>query len=589
MVKRLLLVAGLLFFGILIGFFSNLHTTISDASTGGAAWTMQMFHNLLHGRPLQSSLYASLGAGSSVGFSHNPHAYIHTFVIHVNLTPYLLAPLWGLHPTLEWLYALVFLVNYAGWSYFAWNILQRLSPASAASKTALAVALLLSSGFFFTLQQKALPLLFSGPLIFAAYDALLRQRPGWFLAAMALLCLTSEDAAIFAGTFALYLVLFEPSHRRPAVWAGVLSLGYLALVLLIMQPAARAELTLLARTNMEFLMRHLTFDHLGDLPLQLLPIWGFLPAFGIAALLFGRPAIRLRQVAGLILVAPAAHWGEIILTNAGHHLMPVISCLFLAFVLTLASCPDVPAASRRRSLHQTFALWSCLAIFWLCTVRAVATNVPAPLRPALYQLAGKSEAARILEQQLQEIPGNRRVLEVIRTVPRDRSLVFWINSSLESFIAARSELWKFPDSYDAADVLVIQRRARHSFFSFTPAEGRRLAPALAEGQIDPVDHAVVSDAMIRSVIDELVTRARTHRIAVDDPDVVVLERFDHVPIPVPPSTVGWGWWRHLRRPHAVQRLEKHALNRMPTVIHGRPVFRQRVIVLLQYAAVHFRA
>ena len=535
MVKRLLIVAVGVFCGILVGFFSNLHSTFSDASTAGPAWTMQLFHNILHGRPLQSSLYASLAAGSSVGFSHNPYAYIHTFVIHVNLTPYLVAPVWNLHPTLWWLYTLVFLVNYAGWSYFAWKILQVLSPATAASKTTLAIALLLSSGFFFTLQQKVQPLLFSGPLIFAA---------------IVLLCFISEDAALLAGTFCLYVVLFEPSLRRPAAWAGALSLAYLALLLLVVQPAARAELTLLSRTNMAFVLStlpELTLARLRDLPIQLLPVWGFLPAFAIAVLLFGRPTIRLWRVAGLILLVPAVHWGEIVLVSAGHHLMPVISCLFLAFVIMLGSCADVPASARWLSTSQVHACLVWIGAFLLATLRAVASDVPASLRPSLYCLAGNLAAARAVEQKASEIADNRHVLDIIRTIPPDRSLVFLINSSLEGFIAGRSDLWKFPDHYETADVLVIQRHARHSFFSFSPADDNRVSSAIRAGQPAPLDDAVISEAMVLALVTQLVEQARTHRVAVDDPSVVVLERLEHIPIPVPPSTLGWGWWRHRHR------------------------------------------
>ena len=543
-VRRLLIVAVLLFCGILIGFFSNLHTTIADSSTGGAAWPMQLFHNVLHGRPLQSSLYASLLAGLSVGFSHNPHAYIHAFVVHVNLTPYLLAPLWNLHPTLWWLYALVLLVNYVGWSYFAWKILRLLSPASAASKTALAIALLLSSGFFFTLQQKAQLLLFSGPLILAAYDSLLRRRPGWFLASIGLLCLISEDAAVLAGTFALYLILFEPAYRKPAAWAGALSLGYLAVLLFIVQPAARAELTLLAPTNMEFVLRHVTLANVKDLPIQLLPAWGFLPAFAIAILLFGRPTIRLRQLAGLLVVAPLAHWGEIVLVSAGHHLMPVISCLFLALILVLGSCPDVPTSSRLLSRRQIVTGLLCTGLFILLTLRAVATNMPAQIRPAAYRLAGKPEAARALEQQAKEIASNRRVLDVIRTIPPDRSLVFLINSSLEGFIAGRSDLWKFPDYYDVADFLVVQRDARHAFFAFTPSPGLALPTVIRQGHVDLFDATSVTDGMVQALIEGLVHRAKTHRIRRDGPHVVVLERLTRHPAVVPPTTVGFGWMRN---------------------------------------------
>ena len=100
-------------------FFANFATTLSDWSGFGFTWTHQMFHNFLHGRPFQSSLFATLAAGRSVGFSANPHAFIHADVIHVNFTPYLFAWLWALHPTPASIYGLIFAWNLGAGAWFA--------------------------------------------------------------------------------------------------------------------------------------------------------------------------------------------------------------------------------------------------------------------------------------------------------------------------------------------------------------------------------------------------------------------------------------------------------------------------------------
>jgi hypothetical protein len=148
------ILAVVIFSLVLVGFFSNLHSTISDFSGGAVSGAHQNFYNLAHGRPFQSSLYASDESGRSVGFSHNPHAYIHWNVYHVHFTPYLLVPLWMIWPNLYWLYGVEFLFTYAGLAFFSWRIIQTLSPDSAKIKTIFALALLLSSSFFLPCSKR---------------------------------------------------------------------------------------------------------------------------------------------------------------------------------------------------------------------------------------------------------------------------------------------------------------------------------------------------------------------------------------------------------------------------------------------------
>lgn len=535
---------------VLAGFFANLSSTISDYSAGGISWTHQVFYNVMHGRPLQSSLFASKKAGESVGFGFNPYPYIHTYVIHVSVTPYAFAPLWSLWPILHWLYGMVFLVNYIGMPVFGWLILRYLSPNSAARKTLLTVALLLGSGFLFTIQQKAQLLLFCGPLILAAYYFLLTRRRVPFVITVALLCMISEDAAMVVATFALYVWLFEPEARWYAYTAGGLSIVYLALVLLVIQPAARRELLLTEPMTAVLVIKKLKSIGVGQLHGMLdrfLPVLLFLPAFLLVPLLFGRPRVAAGQLAGLVLLAPLPHWGETFVVGAAHHLMPVVAFTFLAVVVALGRTPDAPAGRAGLSRGRATMLLAVAAAFVVGNLRVVGNDLPNHLRPPLYRLLGKREAAARLERSFAEESGNRRVIEVVEAIPGRQSLVFLTNSSVEGFIAGRSDIWKFPDYYDVADFLVLQRNAHQAFFWFPAPGNGDLGGALAAGRYDDHDAATVSEGMVRAVIRRLAVELKSHRVVVDDPSVVLLERIEKRTIPVPPTTVGLGWLRNVRR------------------------------------------
>jgi hypothetical protein len=119
------------------------------------------------------------------------------------------------------------------------------------------------------------------------------------------------------------------------------------------------------------------------------------------------------------------------------------------------------------------------------------------------------------------------------------------NSTVEGFIAGRSDLWQFPYHYDEADFLVLQRNAHQSFFSFPPPRDGDLPAALGQGRFADEDDAVIATGMVQAVMDHLLMKAKTHRLVMDEPDVVLLERIQKQPFVVPSSTVGFGWIRGL--------------------------------------------
>lgn len=528
----------------------NLHSTISDFSAGAISGVHQNFYNFVHGRPFQSSLYASDESGISVGFSHNPHAYIHWNVYHVHYTPYLLVPLWAIWPNLYWLYSVGFFFTYIGMAYFSWKIIQTLSPHSAKVKTVLALALLLSSGFFFTLQQKAQPLLVCGPFILAAYYCLLRKRGSLFLVTTCLLCLVSEDTATVVLCFAAYLFIFEPDRKAYAYKAATISAFYLALALFVIQPAARHDLVMTETTTFAFVikqLRNVSIDHLQQFPLRILPVLFFAPAFAIVYLVFGKSSFPSTQLAGLAVVSPFLHWGISIASDAAHHLMPVAAFVYLAFLLMLGRTVDVDLDPPLWSSRQIVLALVLMGLFVLGNLRVISINIPNDMRLIIYDQIGKRAAAHKLTESFSEISGNKRVIAVAQSIPPQHSLVFLTNSTVEGFIAGRSDLWQFPHQYDVSDFLILQRNAHQSFFSFLPPLDGDLQAALRHGRFYDEDNAVITRDMVQSVTNHLVIQARTHRLVVDEPDVVLLERIEKQPFVVPSSTVGFGWIRNLMR------------------------------------------
>jgi len=538
------LLSGVFFVSMLAFFFFNLGTTTSQYSIGGVTAPHQFFHNFMNGRMFQTSLFASQSTGGSIGFSHNPYAYLHTYAIHVYLTPFLFAPLWSVWPNLPWLYGVVFLVNYGAMALFAWKTLRHLSPQSFRIKMLAASGLLMASGFLFTFQQNAQLLMFSGPFALAAFYFLLTRQRAGFLVSLMLLCLISEDAAMVAVTFCFYIYLFEKDARSYALQGGTLAIAYLALVLVVIQPAARSELVLTGSTTTMVVLKHiLNFDPsaIGALLIGFAPVLFFLPAFGIAYLLFGKPDISWAQIAGLALIAPLPHWGESAIVGASHHLMPVVVFTFAAFTLMLGRTADIQSGAAVLSGKKAVLLLCVSAIFVAGSFRVMISNLPEPVLLPLYKLAGKAQRVQQLEGSVADQASNRKLIAAVEKLPRTNSLVYLTNSSVEGFIAGRSDIWKFPDNYDLADYLVIQPDARRSFYSVAVKENQSLAEALAGGKYVDDDNAYISRELVKAIVRDLVVEKKSHRVMVDEPELVILERIERHQMYNPPSTIGFGW------------------------------------------------
>jgi len=229
---------------------------------------------------------------------------------------------------------------------------------------------------------------------------------------------------------------------------------------------------------------------------------------------------------------------------------PVILFVFAALVLVLGKTPDRNAGEVPLPRQRAILLIGITAFFFLSSFRILASNLPDRVILPIYKLAGRKEKAARMEMAFAEQAGNQRVIEVIANIPKENSLVFLTNSSVEGFIAGRSDIWKFPDYYDTADFLVIQPNANQSFFSLPVSAD--FPTALAAGKDAELDDARISEETADAIVHHLVDEKKSHRLVLREPHVVLLERADKKPLNNPPSTVGIGWL-----PPLLQRLQSN--------------------------------
>ena len=519
-------------------FFAAFNATLSDWSGFGFTWTVQIFHNFLHGRPFQSSIFATVSTGGSVGFTANPYAFIHANVIHVNFTPYAFAWLWALRQTPAAIYALLFAWNLAAGGALSVSILRRGGSTDWRARAALAGTALAFGGLLSVLCQMGQLLLFAGPFMLGAYDAFLARRRWLFLAWIAALALVTEDAAMVAVCFGGYFLLFEEEGKAYAAVALAFSLPYLLLLLTVVQPAARAELTMSASSTTVAVARllfSLTPAVLGRNLFSMAPLLPFVPLYLVAACLFGLPDRRSSwKVAALAIVPAFPHWGECVVVGGAHHLLPPWYGLLLGLLCWLRTA--------RGPVFRPRLLPAAVALFFVAALRVQAGHLPAALKVPLYRASGKGEKADALVRSLaSEEASNRAVIAAAASVPPERGLSYLTNNHVTGFIVARSDVWIFPDYYDTADYLLVQKDATDATCAFEtggPATRESLARTLCRNvRLQPVTPAMVE--AVRAVL----VGGGTHAVAREDEHVLLLERKERVPFLSPPSTYGWGWLR----------------------------------------------
>ncbi|MEQ1918521.1 MAG: DUF2079 domain-containing protein [Elusimicrobiota bacterium] len=524
-----------------VSFYRDLFSLASEWTGSGFIWPLQLFHNFLNGRAFQSSMCASLACGASVGFSFNPHAFIHANVIHVNLTPYLFAPLWGLNPTPAWMYGIQAIWSLGGGLWFARSILRRLDPDDWRGKFAFASAVLLSSGLLSILNQLAQFLIFAGPMMLAMYDAALAKSRWRFAAWTIALCLVTEDAALVSMAFGAYFWLFERRRQEGALAAG-LGFAWLALIFIVVQPASRAELTLTHGLNIKGVLSHIfsiTPALLVRNIFSLIPALTLLPALGLGAAVFryGRGRRGWIGIAALAVLPALPHWGESGVVGGAHHLITPFWGCFLALLRLIGD-------ARGRGVLSG-AAWAWAAVYALVSFRALVGNLPLEFKLPLLRVLRPAQARVLARGRAAESASNAAVQRAVAAIPKNDSLVYLGNIRATGLVFDRSDVWEFPDQYDRVRYILIQKDACDVNFVLRPEAGETLSRAIERTATkENVREQVLEPAVIALIRRDL---EKTHRIALENESVLLLENRNPRTPSSPPTTIGLGWLKNLGR------------------------------------------
>ena len=508
-------------------FFCEVNSTLSDASWGDVSYYNQIAYNFIHGRPLQSSLYRQGGPG----VLNNPFPYVHSFSLHVNFTPYLFIWLYKFMPTVNGFYLITILFNVAGFLGFGWLITQRLFS----GKDRFMSYILVCAVFFWTMPfirvitYKGHFPLFAGPLILAAYYFFLRNNRAMLVLTGLLLCGISEDMAMFMVSFSAYFLIFEKHIRKTALWMGLGSLVYAAIALFVIQPASRYGLAL-SHTSDSMARLHSMFNGAPAL-IGFKSCYAFFAgiiAAGALTALFSnfRNEMEWKKHIGLIFIAPATHWFIVMTQGGGHHFIPIMACTFLAFMLVAAKLKPRPVSVMR----VIAATLICAAILLPGNMYRLAKNI------SLY-----TDAKSITRMET-----NKNTLREITVLPKNAGICYWTNQGIDAFITSRNDVWRFPEYFDSADYLVIQKDADKTFFDAKTGSSGSIETALKDGKYYSSSNGVKMPVeIVKRIKDELVNVRASHEVKTDTEHVLILKRKESAGLPCPESTIGLGWVRYV--------------------------------------------
>ena len=549
--------ATVIFLSFIVLFFFTLNTTISDFSMGDASVINQMYYNFFNGRPFQISVCTEVPTQFI-----NPYPYLNVLVMHgYILSAAIVSFFYVLWPGINTMYTVFIILNYVGFAFFTFKIIQRLSPSNAYLKSLLAFSVFLLSGYLRQTILCGYPITMCGPFILAAYYFLISGKKTAFFLTIVSLCLIQDDLAIFAITFLIVLLIFERKCKKIIYLSIAFSLGYFILWNFIMQSFLRHDLILVSnRVSSMLLVRFYEIVDTISLwrpdPKKWLTVYSsfYLPA--LAAIIIYRFFGSLRRLPWLkifsfVFLAPIAHWIYGSYTLSGRHLLPALVMTYLSFLLFLSGINF--DWKKRVALGSLIILFAAAGIF--LSVNVVVMTPVLPFSPRIYtwkivkQLTGieifKGDEfhKKIVnnDEWRKQVLSNKETIKTVKNIPTDKSVVFWGNYTIRGFITSRNDIWFFPLYYDLADFLVIQKGARYSSFVGEDLESLDYKrPELREKFYNAPD-GVLSDKLVEKIREELVDNKHTHRVMRDDAYVLVLERLMRYKFYIPKSSMGFVW------------------------------------------------
>jgi len=519
-----------LFIFYVIVFFISLSSVVSDYSWGDIVYHHQLFYNMLHGRPFQTSVYWNALANSD-----NQYAYLNMVNIHMYLSPFLFSLLYALVPNLSGLYITVLAVNYISLAFFLWKLVCVFTVEDRFPKYLLVMSFVLTNTFIFSqIVAKSSPILLGTPFILAAYYFLQKERYVLYYIFSILFCLSYDDCGLLFISFLAYAYFFEKKHVKPAVVTAVLGLLTVGLIIGVLEPMARINLpgkpvgsaiqglgevwTLL---NSGYFVKFVT-----GIIKNLLLFGSIFLAFPVIFLWSKRSCLQrqdLYQCLGLIFLAPLSHWASIVV-NVGVHFMPVVVFTLIAITLAISrSALTIP----RRWTWQTAVVLALISFY-------LAANVFVFANRHLNYIGKKYADEKI---------ANAHCLQNINHfVPVDKGLSYWTARGLDGFLGNRSNLWRIPGYFDQAEFLVMQKNAKNTFFQAKISPGQDIYQALRNGTYHSSgEEASIDNKTVGAICDKLVKVDRSYTILYDDPEMVILRRKESLRFEQPPETRGFGF------------------------------------------------
>jgi len=233
---------GVFLLGRIYLFYGNLSTTLSPFSQGDIAYYNQVLYRFVEMGTLETEWYAQIPFEPPLdarGVERTP-----AWAVHVNLSPFLFAPVYALYPDFQGLYAILLMWNFGILALFTVLWIGRGAESGILIRILFCLSVLFASSIFEYVTYKGHFILFAGPVVLPLFYCAWRgYRAGFVLAAL-FIALTSEDAALILGGVSLGAALFWPARRAWFAAAGLLALAWFAACIGILQPWARAGLGL---------------------------------------------------------------------------------------------------------------------------------------------------------------------------------------------------------------------------------------------------------------------------------------------------------------------------------------------------------
>ncbi|MBF0515813.1 MAG: DUF2079 domain-containing protein [Nitrospirae bacterium] len=524
----------------------NLDSTLSVYSSGDTAVFVQNYYNFLHGRPFQTSIF--------IEESLNPYAYLNVLTWHSYfLTTFLFSPIYYLYPDLRFIFLIHIVFTYFFTAFFTYKIINRISQSNSELKALIAFSIFAPSGVLNNITSHLVPSTVGIPFILAAYYFLISEKKYLFIISAISICLIQDDFAFFTIFLCVYVFIFEKRLKSYIYIPFCFAVVYLFVWTLIAQPAIRYGIIPSSSSMLLFRLKNvLTSSFITNILLgsirdrinTFFPVLVFtLSALTVHVSFKSSMRVKWTKIMGLLFLVPAAHWGYGVLSNAERHVTLLIGMFYLVLLLFIGNARFEAATDSLRRLSFLFLLLLSVCFFF-----NVSTLGPFPYTLCKYpgeiikRYTGLNVCWKGFDCQ-DSVDSNRKFIKTIEEIPKDRSVVFGGNFSIDGFVINRNDIWYFPLYYDLADYLVIQKDAKESMNPPKTVEdiGYTKTQDRARRQTAAFTNESMPENMINVLVERLVNVNRTHRIVSNTRRVLVLEKIDRCKVYMPPTTSGLGW------------------------------------------------